>query len=527
MNLREIQQSPAAFRRAIKIDTDRHGVAPLADCLDDWQEADFQALDNGWRRAAGQKVEQATQRAWLERGRGHSKTSDLAVMATWTLFASRKRLSGIAAAGDKDQAALLRTAIARLLDCNPWLSGLIEIQSSRIINTGTKSELEIISSDAATSYGLTPDFVIADEVCHWAKRDLWDSLLSSSAKRSTCMFVVITNAGLMDDWVWETREKVRTDPAWHFSRLDGPVASWINQDLLAEQERLLPSIAFTRLWLNEWTSGGGDALSRADIEAAFDKNLSLMPAKESGYQYVAGLDLGVSRDASAICVLAIKGRQRWDKTRSDHGEIRLAYTQLWKPNRGEKINLSQVESALVKLHSKYDFESVMYDPWQATHMSQRLELRRLPMVELTQSGTNLQRVATTVIEAFNDRRLRLYPEPELKRDLIRLRVEERSYGFRLVSPRDGTGHGDLASAFGYAMVGANDLAGRIRKGQAGVIDLYAPQEVDADDDVPYWAKDFESRRLQFEADQRMFREPDDDDAELRLAMRLASGGRRG
>ena len=116
-------------------------------------------------------------------------------------------------------------------------------------------------------YGLTPDFAVVDEVTHWRSRDLWDALLSSAAKRSTCMFVVISNAGFLDDWTWQTRELIRTDPAWYFSRLDGPVASWITPENLAEQRRLLPPTAYARLWLNEWSSDAGDALPAADIEA--------------------------------------------------------------------------------------------------------------------------------------------------------------------------------------------------------------------------------------------------------------------
>ena len=105
------------------------------------------------------------------------------------------------------------------------------------------------------------------------------------------------------------------------------------------------------------------------------------------------------------------------------------------------------------------------------HMMQRLQAadlgrivrgtnRRvgLPIVEVPFTGTNLQRMATILIEAFNDRRVELFENADLRRDLIRLRVEERPYGFRLTSPRDETGHGDLATAFSLAMLAASDVA---------------------------------------------------------------------
>src|SRR4029079_7334903 len=118
---------------------------------------------------------------------------------------------------------------------------------------------------------------ICDELVHWeGDGSLWHSLISSAAKRSNCLLVVITNAGFIDSWQWEVREAARTDEAWTFSRLDGPQASWMTPARLAEQRRMLPAIAYLRLWENQWSSGGGDALTEADIKAAFIDGLEPM-----------------------------------------------------------------------------------------------------------------------------------------------------------------------------------------------------------------------------------------------------------
>ncbi len=470
MDLKNIQADPSAFRQALMIDTDQ-GPRPLGEVADPWQRTDFEALDAGWKRAVvGAKSKATFSRGWLERPRGHSKSADLGIMAAWALFASRRRLSGIGAAGDQDQARLLRDAIGKLLLINPWLASVLEVQSYRVLNTRTQSSLEIISSDAPTAYGLTPDFLICDEVVHWRKRDLWDSLISSAAKRSTCMVCVITNAGIQDDWTWKAREIIRKDAGWYFSRLEGPVASWITPEALAEQERLLPSIAYRRLWLNEWTQGGGDALTTETISQAFHDYLRPQTSAQAGFEYCAGLDLGVSRDASAVCVLGVH------RGRTDHGRIRLASTKIWRATKGHKINLQLIEDYLVDLNSRFDLKSLNFDPWQASFMAQRLGAtglavpqknmqkywmtERIRMVEIAQTGQNLQKMATATIEAFNDARVELYENADLRRDLNRLRVEERSYGFRLVSPRDELGHGDLGSAFTLAMLAASELASK-------------------------------------------------------------------
>jgi hypothetical protein len=98
-DLRSLQMHPAAFRSALLIETDG-GPRVLADVLDGWQRDDFAALDGGWRRVAGLPGTAGPLRGWLERPRGHAKTADLAVMASWALFASRRPLTGIAAAAD-------------------------------------------------------------------------------------------------------------------------------------------------------------------------------------------------------------------------------------------------------------------------------------------------------------------------------------------------------------------------------------------------------------------------------------------
>ena len=180
MNLQLLQNDPIAFRRALRIDCDGKSKS-LFDVCDGWQKRDFEALDDGWRTVAGQTVENPTMRGWLERPRGHSKTSDTMTMVTWALFASKRRISGIVAAVDRDQAKLDRDAIDRLVRLNPWLSSILKVDQFKVTNVRTGSELLIISSDVASSYGLLIDFAVLDEVSIWPKRDLFDSILSSVA----------------------------------------------------------------------------------------------------------------------------------------------------------------------------------------------------------------------------------------------------------------------------------------------------------------------------------------------------------
>lgn len=478
--------SPASFRRDLVLDVD--GVArQFGDVMAPFQVRDFAALDTGLMKCNGRATADAKMRAYLERPRGHSKTTDIAILCVWALAFAARPIRGYAFAADQDQSKLLKDAMATIVRLNPWLAGILNVGKGNTVENiaaqhpGQGGKLEIFSSDVASSYGILPDLLVIDELTNWAgDGSLWHSLISSAAKRGSCFLAVISNAGFADSWQQSVRESARVDQAWYFSRLDGPQASWISRERLAEQERLLPAVAFRRLWLNEWSSGGGDALTEQDIAAAFFPTLRPLSTAIPGLEFVGGLDLGVSRDASAVCILGVRRRH------ADHGVIRLAFTKVWRPSKGKKVDLQQVEDCLFALHDRFNLRALNYDPWNAAHLASRLQAgglsvhqrqlgrlhatTKVPMVEVPQTGQSLQKMASVLLEAFADRRLELYPDDELKRDLTRLRVEERQYGFRLTSPRDALGHGDLATAFALAMLAGSDLAARRKRAAGSAID---------------------------------------------------------
>jgi len=484
----EYAADPSAFREALTIDAD--GVARrFGDVIEPWQRSDFAAIDPALMRCNGRALSpnhdsssDAKMRAYLERSRGHSKTTDIAITCVWALVFATRPIRGYAFAADQDQAKLLKDAVETIIRLNPWIGEVLEVQRDSVVNIATRhpgqgAKLEIWTSDVGSSYGISPDLLVCDELCHWqGDGSLWHSLISSAAKRANCLLLCISNAGFADSWQWGIREAARTDDAWVFSRLDGPQASWLTPARLAEQRRMLPAIAYARLWLNQWSAAGGDALTPADIHAAFDERLQPMRGHDRMgfhdarpvWQFVAGVDLGLTRDCSAVVVLAIPTLGQ-----SKTARIRLAHHKMWKPSPGEKVNIADIEKHILTLDQEYDLEAVAYDVWQAEHLAQRLEVlsmnrRRTSrsvtkhnkpwMREIAPTGSNLREQATLVIEGFQDRRFHLYPCEPLKRDLLKLRVEEKSYGMRLTSPRDGDGHGDTFSAFALALLIGHELS---------------------------------------------------------------------
>lgn len=456
-----------AFREQLLIDCD--GVSkPFASVLDPWQEKDFRALDSGWEAICGHDRQEAIFRAYLERPRGHSKTLDIAAMAAYVLFSSPRKVDGVAAADDREQARLIRNAMDRLVRLNPWLAAVLDIQNYQIKNKRTGSILEIISNDAGSSYGLTPDFVIVDELTHWKKRDLWDSLFSAAAKRAKCMVVIIANAGFGQgiSWQWKTRETARTDADWYFSRVNGPQASWISAKNLDGQRKMMPTQQYKRLWDNEWVTESGEGLEKIDIDACC--TLLGPSAYDSQMHYLGALDLGVKNDHSALIILGVD----WVNER-----VFLADCQSWAPDRDTgQVHLPTVRQACLDAHRDYHLGGLLFDPSQAHLMAQDLADMTasqalsgmgsaLTMIEQPFVGQNLNRMATTLLRVFRNRLIDLYDEPRLIEDLLRIQLEERvaGGGYKLTAISDERGHADRAIALAIALPAAFDWIKELRE----------------------------------------------------------------
>lgn len=442
--LAKLKANPVAFRESVLIDCNGRSIA-LSKVLDPWQQQDYEALDRGWRRVAGKHTEDCVARAYLERPRGHSKTTDLAVQALWVLFASDRKIAGVAAAAAKEQAKLLRDAIDTILRLNPWLSEDIRAHNYVVTNQRTGSTFTILASDGGTTMGQTPDFAIVDELTHWKNRGLWDSIFSAVAKRPSCLLVVIANAGFGQgvSWQWETREACRIDPDWFFHRLDGPVASWITEKSLAEQRRILTPQAYKRLWLNQWLTETGDAIDMEDVQRC-----CVMPTKPFDNRNcnfaIGGLDLGQTHDHGGFVVIGGDIERR---------KLVLLEAVRWDPAAfpNHRISIKAVEDDVLAICQRRGVLGLAYDPWQCERTAEEFREKGIRTFRYDFNSKTQEEMATCLIQAFRNSEIELYPEPDLLRDLSRLTITEKRLGHKLEAPRDETGHCDLATAFCIAL----------------------------------------------------------------------------
>lgn len=465
-------------------------IVPLDSALDDWQRADFEAMDPALVRVC-RGPHEGPDGCWLERARGHSKTTDIAIQVSYLLLSSPSAIRGVGAAASKDQAKILRNSIERLKRLNPELFSALEILNFRVRNVVTGSELEIISADASTSFGLQVDFIVADEVTHWEGDQgerLWGSLFSAAAKNSRCLLLVISNAGELGSWQHQIREAIRLEASWHFNSLDGPQASWLDQSRLDQQRRLLPEILYLRYWENRWTGASEAAFTSEQIENARTRASGVIVRRGvRGWAFFGALDLGIRQDFSAFAIVSKHvGWRTWDekpvpltrlqKSLIDIGEIeppepeliesgeegtgklRLVSLTLWRPGNGLHVDVENVERAIITAHAEFNLNAIWADPSQAEYLGQRLRKQGVPVESRDQTLPALHEQCLATLDAFREGMVEL-PEiselPSIIADLEKAEIQARQTKVRLVSPRiSGEGHGDCLTAFSLALSAA-------------------------------------------------------------------------
>ena len=440
-----------------------------------WQINDFQALDTAWLHLAGRASAVTTEtisatspvpirRAYIERPRGHSKTSDMAIQIAWILLSARTPVNGMAAAADREQAALLLRAIQNLKHVNPTLCGDLSFVEGAVRNSRTGSRLDLISSDVRSSYGILPDFMICDELSHWPGPDLWYSLLSSAAKKPSCVLAVLTNAGVGRGWAWDMRENASRSPDWYFSSLDRPLAPWITEQSLAEQKAMLPPAVYERLWLNRWQHSDGEFVSLTEAEACIDPQLDRVNSGQPGIQYMAAIDYAEKHDFT-VGVICHHDGQRIIVDRMD----------VVRPSPLDTTPTAWVEEWIEIAASRFPSIRFVIDEYQMLSLIQKLEtnysIKRFQFL----GGKGNHGLAITLRQLILHRKVAWYPgcgeystEPDslwsvdplaaqwaerddLSTELSSLLLRQSSSGrVRIDHKSDGIHHDDRSFALGAA-----------------------------------------------------------------------------
>ena len=420
----------------------------------DVQRADAQALLD--------RVD--VRRHWIGRSRGYAKTDDLAAV---TLAALLEQLApgdeAIGTAADRDQARILVDRIRWLALRTPELRGAVEV-GSYTVTTARGVRFEALAADAPSSWGRTPAWAVADELCMWPEtpsaRTLWESV-STAVVKARGRLAVITTSGSPDHWARGVYDHAVTDPAWRVSETLGP-APWLDPDELASERRRLPESTYARLFENAWTSAEDRLLAYDDVEACAVLPGPLDPVR--GVRYVIGVDLALRNDRAAVAVChaeSIEGELGGRRVVCDR-------LDLFKPTRKREVDLSAVEGLVQARANGYNRATVVFDPAQGWQMMQRLRRAGVSVVEHTFSAAANNKRALILLELVRGRRLAIPDDRELIEELSALRLVERGPGLIRYDHVAGK-HDDAATAVSLCAITL------VMRAQGGVMKSFVPR----------------------------------------------------
>lgn len=399
-----------------------------ADSAEPWQVADARAV-----------FARTVPMHWHGRPRGGRKSADGAGYGvSLHLTQAPPGATSYVVAADSAQAGLVLDSVRGFILRAPALRKVMRVEARRVVFLADRepvSTIEVLPADEASSYGLRPWLLIADELAQWPEsqnaRGVWAACISALPKVEDSRLVVLTSAGSPTHWAHGVLEQAKRSGQWRVSEVPGPLP-WIPSEVLEEQRSLLPGSLFARLHLNQWVQGEDRLTSPEQVAACVGHTGPLPPMR--GTKYYAGLDVGLVADRT---VLTVGHGEKRD------GELVVVVDDqiVWQGTKTSPVDLGEVEEACREVHRRYRRATFIFDPWQSQHLRQRLKARSVRVEEFTFSSASVGRLALTLHRLLRQQLLDLPDDPELLDELASVVLRETAPGAYRIDTT-GSGHDD-------------------------------------------------------------------------------------
>ncbi len=417
----------------------------------------------------GPKGEHLCRTAYIGLPRKNGKSTLGAALALYGLVADGESGPEVySCAGDRQQARIVFDEAKRMVAAEPELAERLTVYRWHIENPTNNGIYRALSADAALQQGLSPSFVIFDEVHVQPNRDLWDAMTLGRGARSRPMVIGITTAGFdKGSLAWNLYEHGRQvtsgevdDPTFFYrwwepkdatgDWKDGSTWADANPALddflfraaLEEDARITPESAFRRYHLNQWTTTRNAWLPHGAWESCADLERVVQP----GEAIVVGFDGSRTNDATALVGCTIE-------------RPHLFLIKVWEKPRDEpawQVPTHEVTNELLRLSGTYNMQQLACDPFQWRDRIVEWDELGLPVVEWPTNS--VQRMAPACAEfyrAVGSHAVTHDGDPVLARHIANAVIKEDRYGMRIVKDRS-----SMKIDAAVAAVIAHDIAQR-------------------------------------------------------------------
>ena len=375
-----------------------------------WQRQfieDVYREDEGGRRPVRTAV--------LSMARKNGKTQLAAALALCHLCGPEAEPRGeiYSCANDRFQAGKIFQEMCALLLGHPKLADRVNIirHKKEIEDIESGSVYVALSAEAKTKMGLSPSFVVYDELGVAADRNLYDAMDTAMGARKDPLLLVISTQAADDnatmsnlvDYGIKVKHGDIVDPSFHLTFYSAPenadpwsreawdaanpalgdFRSLIDVERLAAQAQRMPSQenSFRNLVLNQRVAAHTKFIERSEWQAC-----SLPPIIPAGARVYAALDLGATRDMSALVLIHqdidgvfhvlpefwlpgdVKDRTDQDKAPYDvwarEGLITLA---------GRTTDPRVIALRIAELSGQYRLMTLAFDRWRINDLKRELD----------------------------------------------------------------------------------------------------------------------------------------------------------
>lgn len=387
-----------AFIEGLKITAGAHAGRKFR--LRDWQKdivRGIYATDADGKRMVRQAL------VAIPRKNGKSATAAALCLAHLAGPEAEARGQCFSAAADRDQASILFREMLAMIEADEYLSDRIIVRhfNKSLEDTETGSTYQALSSDARKAHGLSPSFVVCDELAQWHGRELYDNLLTGTGARAEPLVVTISTmsadaSSVMSELVAYGRQVNAgeiDDPSFHASiyAADDKADPWAEETWFAcnpalgdfrsleemrtaaAQAQRLPARepSFRLLYLNQAVDATARFISGRDWRACAAEPDDLL-----GQRCYLGLDLSATTDLTAlVAFFPDSGDVRawfWaprdgleDAERRDHVPYQLWARQgFLEATPGRAIDKRFVVHRLGEIVQDFDVQALAFDRWK-------------------------------------------------------------------------------------------------------------------------------------------------------------------
>jgi phage terminase large subunit-like protein len=348
-----------------------------------------------------------TRRAILSFGRKNGKTTLAAMLTLVHLCGPKARTNAqlFSAAQSRGQAALLYNLAVKIVRMSPMLRDVVLCRESlkELVVPELGSRYRALSAETKTSYGLSPVFIVHDELgqVRGPRSELYDALETATGAQQDPLSVVISTQAatdgdllsvLIDDATAghdpQTVCKVYTAPMDidPFSEEAIAAANPALGTFLSKKEAMSMAADAKRVPSRE--SGYRNLIlnQRIDTNAPFIspmvwKENASIPAPLDELELYGGLDLSEVRDLTALVLIGrLNGKWHvhptfWlpdeglkDKSIADRVPYDLWKSQgFLKTTPGKTISYEFVAKHLFALFNRYNIRRIAFDRWNIQH----------------------------------------------------------------------------------------------------------------------------------------------------------------